>query len=136
MFPYGKLRFFAQCYKLWQFLPFFHTLANFQLMFLWKVGVFWQKLMTFWKIKIVLSFKCHVTFRLQTKRITRTFQTSRIKIKNHNHVTSVSINGFSNVKKSFEQVCFIRQILQVILFSLQCPFWLVASNDSFSLELM
>ena len=46
------------------------------------------------------------------------------------------VNGFSKVKKSFEQVCFIRQILQVVLFSLQSPFLLVASNDSFSLELM
>ena len=35
------------------------------------------------KIKIVLSFKCHVTFRLQTKR---TFQTSRIKIKNQHQI--------------------------------------------------
>ena len=62
------------------FYHFFHTLANFQLMILWKVGVFWQKLMTFRKIKIVLSFKCHVTFRLQTKRIIiRTFQTSNFK---------------------------------------------------------
>jgi hypothetical protein len=117
------------------FYHFFHTLANFQLMILWKVGVFWQKLMTFRKIKIVLSFKCHVTFRLQTKRIIiRTFQASRIKIKNHNHVTSVSmvsqkskrvLNKYVLLDKSFKRFCF----------ALQSPFWLVASNDSFSLEL-
>ena len=46
------------------------------------------------------------------------------------------VNGFSKVKKSFEQVCFIRQILKAGLVFLQSPFLLVASNDSFSLELM
>ena len=98
------------------FYHFFHTLANFQLIFLWKVGVFWQKLTPFRKIQIVLCFKCHVTFRLQTKR---TFQTSRIKIKNHSHVTSVSIvsqeskrvlNKYVLLHKSFKWFSFLYKV--------------------------